>query len=94
MSLSLKLLSAGWAHPLFLPSQPLRAAANCLRIDDLSADPEETETSVTITGAHDTHPGACREPSLGGGRVYSGRHSVCMQHRRLGARGLDQYSED
>lgn len=32
--------------------------------------------------------------SISGGWVYSGRHSVCMQHRRRGARGLDQYSED
>lgn len=48
MSLSLKLLSPVWAHPLFLPSRALRPAPNCLRIDDLSADPEETETFVSL----------------------------------------------
>lgn len=72
MSLSLKLLSAVRAHLLFLPSQALRAAPNCLRIDDLSADPEETETSVSITGAHDTHVDACREPSVGDECIQAG----------------------
>lgn len=72
MSLSLKRLSAVWVHPLFLPSQALRAGPNCLRIDDLSVDPEETETSVSITGAHDTHADARREPSAGDERIQAG----------------------
>lgn len=72
MSLSLKLLSAVRAHPLFLPSPALRAAPNCLRIDNLSTDPEEIETSVSITGAHDTHADACTEPSVGDECIQAG----------------------
>lgn len=77
MSLSLKLLSAVWARPLFLPPQALRATPNCVKIDDLSVDPVETETSVSITGAHDTFTDTCGEASVGDECIQAGILCAC-----------------